>query len=122
MKFLLDENLSPDLASFLVKAGHDAVHARDLEMAGASDTEVLEQAREQERVLVSADTDFGELLARTGATTPSVMLLRREQGRKARAQAQLILANLDPVLDDLNAGAIVVIETFRIRVRRLPVP
>ncbi|WP_170323757.1 DUF5615 family PIN-like protein [Cryptosporangium phraense] len=41
MKFLIDENLSSQLAEFLLKSGHDAVHARDLDAAGASDADVM---------------------------------------------------------------------------------
>ena len=59
MRFLIDNNLSPLLAESLKAAGHDAVHLRDLAMQAASDPVVLERAQAEERVLVSADTDFG---------------------------------------------------------------
>lgn len=56
---------------------------------------MLEHAKADERILVSADTDFGGLLARSGASTPSVILIRRLTGRRAAEQAAIILANLD---------------------------
>ena len=122
MKFLIDNNLSPLLADALKAAGHDAVHLRDLGMQVATDHVVLEHARADERILVSAGTDFGGLLARSGASTPSVILIRRLAGRRAAEQAAIILANLDQVADDLTAGAIVVLHEDSLRVRRLPVP
>ena len=120
MRFLLDENLSPLLAGLLAAGGHDTVHVRDLGLLTAADRLVLERARTDRRVLISADTDFGELLAASGALLPSVILLRRETDRSASSQAGLILANLGQVAADIEAGAIVVLESTRVRVRRLP--
>jgi predicted nuclease of predicted toxin-antitoxin system len=122
VKFLIDNNLSPLLAEGLKAAGHDAVHLRDLGMQAAPDPAVLQRAQVDERVLVSADTDFGGLLSRSRATGPSVLLIRRLAGRRAAEQSAIILANLDQIAEDLTAGAVVVIGDDRIRIRRLPMP
>ena len=124
MKFLIDNNLSPLLAEGLTAAGHDAVHLRDLGMQAEPDPVVLQRAQTDERVLVSADTDFGGLLSRSRdrATGPSVLLIRRLTGRRAAEQSAIILANLDQIAEDLTAGAVVVIGDDRIRIRRLPMP
>ena len=121
MRFLLDQNLSPDLGVLLARAGHDATHCRHHGLSRAPDEAVLEQAAIERRILISADTDFGQLLAGSSRRLPSVILLRREGSRRAAAQATLILANLGPVEVDLAAGAVVVIEATRVRVRRLPI-
>ena len=121
MKFLIDNNLSPLLADALKAAGHDAVHVRDLGMQAAPDETVLERAHAGEQVLISADTDFGGLLSRSRASSPSVILIRRLAGRRAAEQATIILANLDQVTGDLAAGAMVVIHEDMLRVRRLPI-
>jgi len=120
VKFLIDNNLSPLLADALKAAGHDAVHVRDLGMHAAPDEAVLERARAGGQILISADTDFGGLLSRSGAGNPSVILIRRLAGRRAAEQAAIILANLDQVAEDLTAGAVVVIHEDLLRVRRLP--
>lgn len=120
MRFLIDNNLSPLLVEHLANAGHDAVHLRMYGLQGASDPEVMERARQEHRVLVSADTDFGTLLAFQRATTPSVILLRVGNGRRAAQIAELMLANLSAVQEDLETGAVVVIDDKRIRVRLLP--
>jgi predicted nuclease of predicted toxin-antitoxin system len=81
----------------------------------------MSRAKQESRVLVSADTDFGELLARSGEDAPSVLLLRRHDRRRVDALAELILANLHAIEADLTHGALVVFDQERIRVRRLPI-
>jgi predicted nuclease of predicted toxin-antitoxin system len=122
VKFLIDNNLSPMLAENLRRAGHEAVHLRELSMQDAPDPVVLEYARSEGCVLISADTDFGALLARSGADQPSIILIRRLVGRRAADQFAIIQANLPQVAEDLAAGAVVVIGDNWIRIRSLPMP
>ncbi len=73
MRFLIDNNLSFKLASLLNDAGHDAVHVRDHAPPTAPDEKIMELARTDDRIVISADTDFGTLLARQAATAPSLL-------------------------------------------------
>lgn len=120
MRFLLDQNISPLLVDLLGDSGHEAVHVRSLGRSGASDEELFELAAREGWVIISGDTDFGDLLARTNAAAPSFILLRRQAGRRARQIAALVLDNLAAVVEDLDRGAIVVFDEDRIRVRSLP--
>jgi predicted nuclease of predicted toxin-antitoxin system len=121
VKFLLDQNQSPLLADLLNAVGHDAIHTRDIGLSRAPDVDVMTRAKLDGRVLITADTDFGELLARSGDDAPSVLLLRRHDRRRAKAVAELILANLDAIESDLSSGALVVFDGDRIRIRALPI-
>jgi predicted nuclease of predicted toxin-antitoxin system len=57
VKFLVDMALSPGLAEWLVRHGHQAVHASNIGLAHAPDETVLAQAAAQHRVVVTADPD-----------------------------------------------------------------
>lgn len=121
MRLLIDANLSPRIAARLRGAGHDAVHVADIGMLAAPDEAILAHAATAGLVIISADTDFGELLAVSGATRPSVVLLRSADHLTPDQQATLLIANLPAVACDLDSGAVVSIARGRLRVRPLPV-
>jgi len=119
VRFLIDECLPPQMAGLLRDAGHDCAHVYELGLGGQPDEQVMTLADRENRILVSADTDFGELLANAPVLAPSVILLRRAD-KRARSLAAVVLANLEQVAGDLAAGALIVISDTRIRARRLP--
>ncbi|MGA9350303.1 MAG: DUF5615 family PIN-like protein [Anaerolineae bacterium] len=120
MRFLVDNALSPVLAEGLRQAGHDAVHVRQYGLQAASDEVIIEQAAREDRILLSADTDFGTILALRRERKPSVVLLRRVTHQPA-SQVRLLLANLPQLEAPLRAGSVVVFDQGRVRVRHLPI-
>lgn len=96
MKFLIDNALSPIVATGLASAGHDTVHVRDYAMHAASDPEIFERA-------------------------PSVILFRRAAPRAPRRQVEVLLASLPNVGPHLEEGCVVVFEPARVRIRKLPI-
>ena len=121
MNFLIDNPLSPRVAVGLRAAGHDAVHVVDYGMHAATDEAIFERAARESRVVVSADTDFGTLLALREATSPSVILFRAASLRRADEQVALILVALPSTEAALRRGAIVILERHRLRLRDLPI-
>lgn len=76
MRLLIDEALQDAVAHRLAELGHDTDHVRILGLSGCTDDDVMALAMTEDRVLVTTDTDFGTILALTGAAGPSVLLLR----------------------------------------------
>jgi len=120
VRLLLDQNLSVQIAGRLRAAGHDAVHVRERGLERAEDDVILQLAAAEKRTLISEDTDFGALLAEAGQAAPSFVLIRSADPLTPDDQADLLLANLGAVSEDLEKGCVVVLGRGRLRVRPLP--
>jgi predicted nuclease of predicted toxin-antitoxin system len=121
VRFVVDENLSPLLCRYLSAEGDTAEHVHHVIGAGARDEEIFAYATREAAVVVTADTDFGALLARFKTDKPSVILMRELLSLSVDSQGRLLAANLDQIRLALTNGAIVVFSLDDLRVRSLPI-
>lgn len=122
MKFLVDNALSFIVSEGLKKLGYDSVHVRELGLQDAEDEKIFEKAFNEERTIISADTDFGWLLSKWNQKKPSVILFRKGSERDPHKQIELLRINLsDQLTEIIEEGSIVIIESSRIRTRDLPI-
>ncbi len=120
MKLLLDQGTPRSSAALLRRAGFDALHTGETGLAEAEDAEIIRRASTENRVVVTLDADFHAQLALTQARTPSVIRIRIE-GLRAEEFSGLLQQVLNQCADDLKAGAMISVNDFQIRIRRLPV-
>lgn len=121
MRLLIDANLSPRVSGSLRQQGCDSTHVRDIGLLFASDVKIMPAAMELGAVLVTADTDFPMLLAMTGRSQPSVLLLRKVSGLSPEKHSRLLLESLPGVEESLVTGSVVTVSPGRVRIRPLPI-
>ena len=103
MKLLLDQGLPRSAATLLSEAGIDTVHVAEIGLSAADDTDILQRARDDERVVVTLDADFHALLALSAATSPSVIRIRIERLR-AQALTNLLVTVISELAEELEQG------------------
>lgn len=119
MKLLLDQGLPRSAARLLREVGIDTIHVSEIGCSTADDATILERGRTEGRIVVTLDADFHALLARSGATTPSVIRIRIE-GLYGQKAADLIQAVLSRCPEDLRQGTVITVQPGRIRIHHLP--
>lgn len=120
MKFLVDMALSPKTAKFLEDLGYEAKRVDKFGMAKSKDLEISEFAIENDMVIITADLDFGHILAHTKSNKPSVVIFRLKTPTPENVNS-LLSSALPRIKESLEKGAIVVIEDKRVRIRELPI-
>jgi predicted nuclease of predicted toxin-antitoxin system len=120
MNFLLNENISPSLCAGLERLGYSARHVKDVGLLAAKDQAIFEFAQQSGEVIITHDLDYSRIHALSGASKPSVILIRIEP-----LNNELILTflknNLAQISNELEKGAFVVVENDQLRIRELPI-
>lgn len=109
MRFLVDECTGPSVARWLVAQGHDAASIFD-ESPGLADTQVLQRAVAENRILITNDRDFGELIFREGRSHCGVLFLRLEDERPT-SKIQVLQSVLAKHSNELENRFVVVTAT-----------
>jgi predicted nuclease of predicted toxin-antitoxin system len=114
MKFLLDESVEYRLAGFLSELGHDVTAIAVDYPSALKDIEVLTIARDQDRILITNDKDFGELVYRQRLAHCGVILLRvRDDDIEIKQVSLLQVLKINP--DQLRGFIVISDRGVRIR-------
>ena len=119
MKALLDMPVSISLLDVLRAHGHEGVHAYEVNLDRAADSELLERARHEGRIIITADLDFPQLLALSSAEGPGLILFRggNYSDSEMRALLDRVLKEVPP---EVLERSICVVDGKRVRITRLP--
>lgn len=120
MKFLIDMNLSPLWVLFLAERGFAAVHWSTVGHPRAPDSEIFEFAAANHWIVLTHDLDFGMLLAVLGTSRPSVIQVRTQDVLPG-AIGDIVVRAIQAAKSSLEAGALVTVDSFRHRIRVLPI-
>ena len=121
LKLLVDTNLSPEWVSVLAKHGWQAMHWSTVGDPRASDKELMDWAVAHQYIVFTHDLDLGTMLALSHESGPRVLQNRTEDTLPDYLEAAPVIAALSQHEVDLSAGALVVVDESRSRVRVLPI-
>lgn len=121
MKVIIDMNLSPEWVQVFEQQGWHAVHWRTLSDPLASDSAIMDWAREHGYVVFTRDLDFGTLLATTYVQGPSVIQIR-DENMMPHHLGDWLAAILRQHEAELESGALLTVHKDRTKIRALPFP
>lgn len=116
MKILTDENIPHDICVWLRASGHEVLAAVEIQ-PGASDSDWVIRAEQEQRLILTSDKDYGELIFRNRLTSQGIVLLRMDDILPAEMLARLQIAW--SVVEANPQGHFIVITPTKIRVRPL---
>lgn len=120
MNFLLNMNIRREMITPLQERGHVCRHVGDIGMSRAKDVEIVAEAKKTGETILTHDLDYGNLLAFSGESAPSVLILRVRDLRTDE-----IMSRFDAVWNEIESpltnGAIVSPSDKSLRIRNLPI-
>lgn len=120
LKFLADMGMSQSTTSWLKQQAYDVIHLRDEKLERASDADIIEKAKKENRIILTCDLDFGDLMVASGGICPSVIIFRLEDETPINVNRRLSQVLMESS-SALSKGAIISVEETRHRVRLLPI-
>ncbi|MDJ0635947.1 MAG: DUF5615 family PIN-like protein [Xenococcaceae cyanobacterium MO_188.B29] len=119
MKFLADMGVSPLTVKILREKGYNAIHLSEQGLMRMSDREIVAKAKLESRIILTFDLDFTDLLASSQNNLPSVIIFRLKTTIPSFVSSKLLTV-LAECSENLNHGAIIIVEDYQYRVRNLP--
>ncbi|MEZ4712074.1 MAG: DUF5615 family PIN-like protein [Caldilineaceae bacterium] len=116
MRFLADECVDTQLVKFLRTQGHDVLYVMEA-MRGETDDTILAKAYAEERIILTEDKDFGELVFRLRKPAVCIILLRFNPGEEILKIQRFIQLFSEPF--EVFTGTFIVVDANKTRIRPL---
>ena len=116
MKFIVDASSGTAVADFLISLGHDVISVAR-EMPTADDHIILEKAKLEQRIVVTNDKDFGELVYRMKMIHSGIILARLED-LKSSTRSQIVFDFITNHETELT-GSFIVVQSGTARIRKI---
>jgi len=116
VKFKIDENLPSEACQILRTAGHDAISVLDQRLGGRSDAGIAIVCKSESRILVTLDTDFGNILAYPPRDYPGIVVIRSDDQAKSTV-LDFIRRIVAVLMSESPQGQLWIVEPNRIRIR-----
>lgn len=113
-------NVPRELGPMLASAGHEWQHVGDIGLAHASDATIIAEAKEHGECVITHDLDYGQVLAFSGDSAPSVLIFRLRRA-DAKLMHDRMAAAWNEIEQGLASGAVAIIEEAAVRIRQLPI-
>lgn len=120
MNIVVDMNLGKDWVTFLKTAGQGAIHWSDIGLHDDDDADIMMWASVNRHAVLTADLDFGKLLASTNAAWPSVIQLRTPNTLPSFS-GHLVVEAVRQASYEIEVGSLMTIDADRFRLRPLPI-
>jgi len=117
LKFLIDANMPRLITRSLVALGYDVVDIRDVERPGIADECISEIARQEGRVILTRDQDFGNVLLYPPGLHSGIVVLKT-RAQSSESIKDLLISFLSEIGEDEIYGSLIVLEKHRYRIRR----
>ncbi len=116
-KFLLDADMPRSSASTLRDLGYDVEDVRDTDLRGATDRAVIEYALQTKRIVVTRDTDFGQVIRYP--THPGAIIIRLPNTFNSKQINERLTSFMTHIVESDLKNAIVIVQLSRYRIRRI---
>jgi len=120
LKFIVDMNVSPLTVNQLREKGWDIIRVSEVMDVRTDDINILNYARDHNKVVITNDLDFSELLALNDFDSPSVINLRLEN-MSPDFVTRRVIDIVSQLHDELKQGIVVSADSFSARYRNLPI-
>lgn len=120
MRFLADMGISIRSVMWLRNQGHDIIHLSEQGLQCMLDEDIFKKAEDENRVILTMDLDFSQIIAASKTALPSIVVFRLSNERSENVNKRL-QELLKKCSDDIREGAIISVSDNNIRIRRLPI-